>query len=136
MNKLIHQCYQLDSEYMNYPWTEEQWLDLDLNSHILIADKNGFILGRQVDEVLLLYKIVVCRDQRGRGLAKSLLTQFCEKACKASIVYLEVEAHNEVAMNFYLKNGFVKQQLKRRFYSDGSDAYIMTRNLAKACHVK
>ncbi len=44
-------------------------------------------------------------------------------------ITLEVRSNNEIAHQFYLKNGFKDTLLKKKYYSNGDDAYYMTRIL-------
>ncbi len=44
-------------------------------------------------------------------------------------VSLEVRTNNEKAINFYLKHGFNTVVTKRKYYSNGDDAYYMVRIL-------
>ena len=67
-------------------------------------------------------------DERGNGLGELLLVQlFIEAASRgAEMLTLEVRVSNDSAQALYLKYGFERHGLRRRYYSDnGEDAYIM-----------
>jgi len=72
--------------------------------------------------------IAVHPDWRGRGLGLLLLLTAVEKAllCGALRMTLEVRPSNRVARRLYAKVGFVQTGLRRAYYRDGEDAWVMT----------
>ena len=47
------------------------------------------------------------------------------KNCDIHRITLEVKSHNDVAVAFYKKFGFVIDRKVPNYYEDGSDAYVM-----------
>ena len=75
--------------------------------------------------------IAVSENYRGAGIGTKLLQKLCEKAKSkgAKKVFLEVRVSNFAAMKMYLKNGFVGIYARTRYYPDGEDCLVMTKNL-------
>ena len=71
--------------------------------------------------------LAVHPDWRGRGLGELLLLTAMEKALEqgASVVSLEVRPSNQVAQRLYRKYGFRFTGVRRGYYRDGEDAWLM-----------
>ncbi|RLC60725.1 MAG: ribosomal-protein-alanine N-acetyltransferase [Chloroflexota bacterium] len=71
--------------------------------------------------------IAVHPDWRGRGLGELLLLTAIESILELGIskVSLEVRASNKVAQNLYRKYGFRFRGVRRLYYRDGEDAWLM-----------
>ncbi|MDO4690491.1 MAG: ribosomal protein S18-alanine N-acetyltransferase [Fusobacterium sp.] len=68
-----------------------------------------------------IIKIAVLENYRNMGVGQSLIEMIKEKD-----TFLEVRQSNEVAIKFYLKNGFKKISLRKNYYKDNNeDAIIM-----------
>ena len=69
-------------------------------------------------------------ELRGQKLGQKLLSEALKELEQNGFreFFLEVEAQNIVAQNLYLKNGFKLIHRKKKFYSDGQDALIMTKS--------
>lgn len=68
-----------------------------------------------------IIKIAVLEKYRNMGVGQSLIEMIKEKD-----TFLEVRQSNEVAIKFYLKNGFKKISLRKNYYKDNNeDAIIM-----------
>jgi len=74
-----------------------------------------------------LSTIAVHPDRRGEGLGELLLLTAMEKALElgVSVVTLEVRASNQVAQHLYRKYGFRFEGVRRGYYRDGEDAWLM-----------
>ncbi|MBG82583.1 MAG: ribosomal-protein-alanine N-acetyltransferase [SAR202 cluster bacterium] len=88
----------------------------------------GFIgLWFVLDETHVV--MIALRDKdRRKGIGEQLIISALEHAVArgARIVTLEVRQSNEPAIELYLKYGFHKVGLRRRYYDDGENAVIMT----------
>ena len=71
--------------------------------------------------------IAVHPDWRGRGLGELLLLTAMEKGLELeiSVVTLEVRPSNQVAQRLYRKYGFRFTDIRRGYYRDGEDAWLM-----------
>jgi ribosomal-protein-alanine N-acetyltransferase len=124
----------LDREQFPRPWSDNDWLELNWDHHLLFGWKLesstiGFILFSMIpgDDSLHLLKICVHAKFRGQGIA-SVFWDACLKDLQthgAKSIYLEVEAHNLQAIAFYKKVGFGTLRTNKGYYSDGTDAVIM-----------
>ena len=87
----------------------------------------GYACGSSLFEDAELMRIAVLPTYRGKGLGKLLLERFIEGALArgAERMFLEVRASNEAALGLYLKCGFEKNRLRKRYYPDGEDALEM-----------
>lgn len=63
----------------------------------------------------------------------SILIHHMEKKVKnhCSTITLEVNVNNEVAINFYSNLGYTMASTRKRYYPDGSDAYLYLKELRK-----
>jgi ribosomal-protein-alanine N-acetyltransferase len=80
--------------------------------------------------------IAVHPDWRGRGLGELLLLTALEKALElgGSVVSLEVRASNRVAQNLYRKYGFRFTSVRRGYYRDGEDAWLMEAEVGRGAY--
>lgn len=62
----------------------------------------------------------------GSKLLESLIY---EAKTKASLITLEVNTENEIAINLYQKYGFENLGKRKKYYNNTYDAYIMTKYL-------
>lgn len=106
------------------------------------ADKSGvlgFVHGRIIpssraeggNEVEIC-NIAVDANVRGKGIGRTLLTEFLRRCSEFSpfSIHLEVRASNLNAVRFYEKHGFVRNGTRKSFYRDpDEDAMLMSRTL-------
>ena len=101
--------------------------------YFLFDDANlvGFFVGRIIGEEAELLFIYVLTRYRRHGFGKPLLRSFIETATAAgaTVVFLEVSVKNKSALALYLSLGFKEVGLRRHYYSDGTDALLMRRQL-------
>lgn len=96
-------------------------------------DIAGYIslLEHKKHTTLRIYAIAVHPDFRGKQVAQALMDEAVRYAQRQGLaaLSLEVQTDNTVALNLYTKNGFSVTSLKKSYYSDGSDAYRMKKQL-------
>lgn len=85
----------------------------------------GFVLTRDLGEVLEILAIVTRTDGRRQGVAENLLRQVLSDFPKKEI-WLEVHESNLGARNLYEKLGFCQVGVRPRYYSDGASAYLLS----------
>lgn len=101
-------------------WSEQEvetlLLDRNVIAHrALIANKfTGFIMSRKAADEAEILSVAVNTRQRGRGLARSLLTLHLRRLAGLGTrtVFLEVDEHNQPALRLYDRAGF--QEVGRR----------------------
>ena len=76
--------------------------------------------------------IAVIPQSRRKGMAKALITRVLEGMAyyRAKQCFLEVRVTNEAAISLYKNLGFEVTRTINGYYSDGEDAYVMTKKLA------
>ena len=110
--------------YLNWP---DGFLISELNSKVV-----GFISGRKTsrsDARILM--LAVIEPYRSHGIGSALLKQFVELSTVYGVlnIRLEVRTDNVKGIGFYQKHGFLVTSIMRNYYSDGSDAYVMWKQL-------
>lgn len=75
--------------------------------------------------------IAVLPQYRRRGIAHALISKALEgmQYYKAKQCFLEVRVTNDIAISLYKKLGFEVTRTINGYYSDGEDAYVMTKKL-------
>ncbi len=78
-----------------------------------------------------VHTIGVSLSHRIKGFAQKLLKQAVREGLQANCrqISLEVRKGNLPAIQLYQKLGFTITQVRKRFYSDGEDAYQMCLSL-------
>jgi [ribosomal protein S18]-alanine N-acetyltransferase len=92
-----------------------------------IHSRGGMILARVAADEAEILTLAVLPDRRRRGLGSALLRAAMTStgALGAVSVFLEVAVTNHGARALYVAHGFVEAGLRRRYYSDGTDALIL-----------
>lgn len=129
----IKDIVELDNNFFDYPWTLDQWMNLNGDFLLLsVYDASrpvGFCLFNisLLDGQAHLLKILVHPNSRNKKVATSLLAHSRKALNNVSVdnIYLEVSTLNSSAVSFYESEAFEVLCLKRRFYSNGDDAYAM-----------
>jgi ribosomal protein S18 acetylase RimI-like enzyme len=128
----------LDQNFFPTPWTQKQWLELNLGSHTIYGlRKEGKLVGFALlwtldgDNVAHLLKILLLTDSRGTGASVAFWSAIVENLLQKGFesVYLEVEAQNVRARSFYEKVGFKVLRRIKAYYSSGEDALTMSLTL-------
>lgn len=75
--------------------------------------------------------IVTRLDKRGKGIATKMLEELINIARnkKLKCVTLEVNVHNEIAINLYKKYNFIEVGRRKKYYNNIDDAIIMTKEI-------
>lgn len=103
------------------------------NTTYIIARENNEIVGFAGISVCLdeatLNNIVVKKSYRGRGIGGELLESLIELCSDLKIrtFTLEVNITNEPAIHLYEKFGFKNLGIRKKYYNNTQDAYIMTK---------
>lgn len=102
-----------------------------VNEGVLVGYAGAMLAG---DELQLLKVAVVPNFQR-QGVASALMQKLAEdgRNLAANTMSLEVRSSNAGAIHFYKELGFTERGIRKRYYSDGEDAVIMSCDIAKLC---
>ena len=103
------------------------------NTTYIIAKENDEVVGFAgistcLDEATL-NNIVVKKSHRNRGIGGELLEALIELCSDLSIrtFTLEVDVSNEPAIHLYEKFGFKNLGIRKKYYNNSRDAFIMTK---------
>ena len=103
------------------------------NTTYIIAKENNEVVGFAGISICLdeatLNNIVVKKSCRGRGLGGELLESLIDICSDLNIktFTLEVNTTNEHAIHLYEKFGFKNLGIRKKYYNNTQDAYIMTK---------
>jgi ribosomal-protein-alanine N-acetyltransferase len=94
----------------------------------------GFILARAVAAEAEVLTLAVAPSARRGGVGRVLLEAAIVRATEkgAGEMFLEVSRNNIAALGLYLSAGFTEVGQRRRYYTDGSDALVLRRDLSAA----
>ena len=105
------------------------------NSEYFVAKLENNILGfagiwKAVDDVHIT-DIVVKKSNRQTGIGSKLLEKLIQTAKSQNFnsITLEVNEHNQPAINLYLKYGFKNVGFRKKYYNNKDNAIIMTKDL-------
>ena len=91
------------------------------------------ILARVAADEAEILTLAVDPGQRRRGLGSALLRAAMDRAAGlgAMSMFLEVAVTNHAARALYAAHGFIEAGLRRRYYSDGTDALVLRSTLSR-----
>jgi ribosomal-protein-alanine N-acetyltransferase len=112
----------------------------------IVAEQEGEIVGYIMNRVEVglsnmglgglirkghVVSIAVVPQSRRKGVAQALINAAIDgmRHYKAKQCYLEVRVTNEAGIKLYKKLGFDISRTMNGYYSDGEDAYVMTKKL-------
>ncbi|MBS0638747.1 MAG: GNAT family N-acetyltransferase [Acetobacteraceae bacterium] len=110
-------------------------LQLALPNVLALTDSaDGLILVRTAADEAEVLTLAVRPTERRRRLGSVLLEAAILHVATAGVrvVFLEVSTKNTAALALYRGFGFTNAGIRRRYYSDGTDAYVMRLDLPVA----
>ena len=111
-------------------------LENPLSTYIVAINNNEVVgyagLWQPIDEGHIT-NIVTKLDKRGNKIASNMLEELIKiaKNRKLKCVTLEVNVHNEIAINLYKKYDFKEVGKRPKYYNNIDDALIMTLEFKK-----
>lgn len=102
---------------------------------MLVAEDGGEVIGygcaSTVCENCDLENVVVSEAYRKSGVGTAIVNALLDdaKSRGANKVFLEVRVSNGSALKLYLECGFSGVYARTRYYSDGEDCLVMSREL-------
>ena len=139
--------------YINRTCLPENYVDyffMDLHERFpetfIVAEENGEIVGYIMCRIEIglsnfgfggfikkghIVSIAVMPQHRGKGIGQALVTKAMDgmRLYNAKQCFLEVRVTNTTAISLYKKLGFKITRTIHGYYSDGEDAYLMSREL-------
>ena len=109
----LDQVMEIEAELFSVPWTKEGFLTF------LMKENGGDVTN-----------VAVRRDRQREGIGNFLMESMIRLAEERGItmIHLEVRAGNETAIRLYERQGFVRDGLRKGYYTDPTeDAVLMTR---------
>ena len=88
----------------------------------------GFIDYSIIYDKAEINYIAVSLNYRRMGIAQELFDSFVSKLKNIDNISLEVDVNNKEAINFYLKNIFFNEAIRKNYYN-GEDAYLMVKKM-------
>ncbi len=119
------------SQNFHSPWTDQQILSQNpftVKKIILFEDTViGFFAGEIIFGEASITMIAIRKEFHSQGIGSYVLNWFKDFAKEkgAKSIWLEVSVNNKKAVRFYEKHGFFTQDIRKNYYSDGSDALVM-----------
>ena len=133
-SQIFNQITSMDRTEFPQPWSERDWGDLDLKERyqLFVLEEKGELVGSALFEINTwdkqahLLKLTISSVFRGKSLGRTLLAASLHSMLTTiETCYLEVSVSNPYAVSLYKKMGFVVLNTKKKFYSNGEDAYAM-----------
>ena len=107
-------------------------LENDKTKYIIAKDKNevvGFAGISVIFDEATLNNIVVKKSYRGKGIGGEMLETLIDLCSDMNLktFTLEVNVENTPAIKLYEKFGFKNLGIRKKYYNNTTDAYIMTK---------
>lgn len=133
----IEQVYKIESQVFPHPWPRSFFEnDLQKQSSIaLVVDKTDCIIGYALADCVVdemhITNIAVDPQHQHRGVGTKLLGAIEKIGAEQNCIhaYLEVRVTNKFAINFYKKCGYQIMYIRKNYYLDGTDAYVMAKEI-------
>ena len=119
------------------PWSVQMLADSFLSGRFFgfLTEEEGLITAyggvSMLFEEAEIERIATAEAYRRCGRGQEILSALLNEAKQrgAEKVFLEVRVSNAPAQMLYLKNGFVGQYARSRYYPDGEDAIVMKKTI-------
>jgi len=132
--KDIAQVYEIECDLFQDPWSYDSFLADVKNEQIaqaFVVDNRSEIIGYMVcwsyAKEVHIGNVAVSRKWQSQGIGSFILNQISECFKDMEISYLEVRESNQPAINLYKKFGFEILYLRKDYYSNGENAFVMVK---------
>ena len=118
------------------PWNEEQFLyEMKENpfAHLIVLEEDDSVAGYAdywiTYEQAQIADIGVGKEFQGKGYGQKLMDEIVRKSVEAGCenITLEVRVSNVPALGLYEKNGFINAAVRKGYYENGEDAYLLVK---------
>jgi len=104
--------------------------DLRENSmaHYYVCELDNKIVGyiaAWISDNTSILNFAVKEEYRNQGIGQQLFNALLND--RVGLMTLEVRESNLAAIRFYERNGFCKELVRKNYYSNGENAYLMVR---------
>lgn len=135
--KDVAKIVEAEKRCFSDPWDERAFFaELDNPfCHCILAEEGGQVCGYacliSLFEDAEVANVAVDAPFRGRGIGKALMDAMHERARSlgATQCLLEVRVSNVAAIGLYKKYGYVRYGVRKNYYEDGEDAFVMKKTL-------
>ena len=118
-------------------WTQKMTSDSlkagTLSGLICVADgkKTGYITYCTAGDSADVETLFVFPEYRKNGIGYALVSEFLAKVKENGVgkVFLEVRKSNAAAISLYKKFGFTAVGERKKYYSDGEDALVFSKEI-------
>jgi len=117
------------------------WASKDKSAQVFVAEADekvvGFLMlqwpGTGWNRVAEIGWMAVLPNYRRKGFGSRLMKKMERYAKEKGIrkVYVEPSAENEIAIHFYIKNGYKPEAMRKDWYRDGEDSVILGKHLLR-----
>ena len=120
-------CFEMETNRdLIYFWTPAVSYLWTFKAEIAGRIVGGIIVMPTRKGTWYINSLFVHPKYRKHGVATKLLEKIIKVAGKKSIL-LDVKTDRKFVVGFYRKHGFVIRKLKKNYYRDGTDRYLMIR---------
>lgn len=135
----VDSIYEIECKLFPNPWPRS-FFENDLHRHntiALVLEDGGRIIGYALATCaaveLHVTNVAVRIEHQRRGLASMMMHEMEDIAAKrgCAYAYLEVRETNEQALRLYEKLGYRVLYERKKYYIDGTDAFVMGKQLSK-----
>lgn len=119
------------------PWSTEEIADLiESPGGFVVAEPQGFAIGRCIGPECELLTIAVAPRDQGKGLGRLILERFEHHVAShaGDTVFLEVSAENKPAIQLYISAGYKQTGRRNAYYAMRDGRRIDALTFAK--HIK
>lgn len=130
----LERVYECETICFESPWTFAMLYEDIIenpNTVYLVVELDGVVIGYGgmwvIADEAHITNVCILPEYRGKGYAKELMMAL-SKACLekgASGMTLEVRVSNKPALKLYKRCGFTIQGLRKKYYQNSEDAYVM-----------
>ena len=132
------EIYEIENKSFKYSWSISQInseLIREKNYNICIKENNkllAYAFCRIEVDFLEIMKIATTELLRRKGLANLIISKLNDFCISREInkIFLDVNSNNFAAINFYRKNGFKTDSIRKKYYQKSNeDAILMSKKI-------
>ena len=118
----------VEIEKLSFKYSKPEAVFREDEHKYLVAKDDNKVIGYIGIEKILdeehIINMAVHPDYRGKGIGKRLMQHVLNDE---EVFFLEVRISNETAKSIYEHYGFKVINVRKAYYADGEDAYVMRR---------